>query len=437
MLQRFRNFIVQNDLVDSKDRLLLAVSGGLDSMVMLALFREAGYTIGVAHCNFRLRGKESDGDEAFVQQYCKNSGIDFYSQGFDTNNYAGEKKLSIQMAARELRYAWFEMLMEREKYHWLATAHHLSDNLETVLLRWTSGASLDQLTGIPLKNDKVVRPLLFAKREELAAYAAARKISWREDSSNATDDYQRNFIRHQVIPKLKEINPSLEDTFGSSLEKIKGAYELMQRGIGQLKDSVTKMEGDRFMIDRNLLMMLQHPAYVCYEWLRPYNFEWERCVQLVQATQSGKQFLSATHQAVVDREFIIVSSKQVWTSEILLEEGQDKATLGPWVLKLKPASGKKVQANLDRGTFDLAKIKFPILWRRWKSGDSFFPLGMGHRKKISDFLIDEKVSLAEKNDVTVVESGGEVVWIVGRRVDDRFKVTAQTKSVLEMQVSHI
>jgi tRNA(Ile)-lysidine synthase len=437
MLQHFKNFISRNDLVDTTDRILLAVSGGLDSMVMLHLFREAGYTIGVAHCNFRLRGKESDGDEEFVKHYCKKSGIDFYSQSFDTKNYAGEKGLSIQMAARELRYPWFEMLMEREKYHWLATAHHLNDNLETVLLRWVNGGGLDHLTGIPLKNEKIVRPLLFATRDEILTYAKAKKISWREDSSNATDDYHRNFIRHQVIPKLKEINPSLESTFSSSIEKVKGAYELMQRGIGQLKDSITKVEGGRFFIDRNLLMMLQHPAFVCYEWLKPFDFEWDRCVQLVQATQSGKQFFSATHQAVIDREFIIVSPTQVWSSEVLIEEGQDKVTLGPWVLKVKTVSGRKINSGADCGTFDLTKVKFPVLWRRWKNGDSFLPLGLGHRKKVSDFLIDEKVSVAEKNDVTVVESGGEVLWIVGRRVDDRFKVTAQTKSVLEMQVSHI
>ncbi len=439
MLQHLRNFISQHDLVDPRDRILLAVSGGLDSMVMLDLFREAGYHIGVAHCNFHLRFEESDGDEAFVAHYCKRSGIDFFTHDFDTKNYAEETGLSIQMAARELRYTWFEKLIEKEKFHWIATAHHLNDNLETVLFRWINGASLDLLTGIPLKNGKVIRPLLFAKRDEILTYAIEKKISWREDNSNATDDYKRNFVRHQIIPKLKEVNPSLENTFSDSLEKVKGAYELMQRGIGQLKDSVTRMEGERFLIDKNLLMMLQHPAYVCYEWLRSFGFEWDRCLQLVTAVQgqSGKQFFSATHQAVIDREYIIVSPRQEWTAEILIEDGQDKAMLGPWILKLRSASGKKIQPGVDCGSFDHSKVKFPVLWRKWRSGDSFFPLGMGHRKKVSDFLIDEKVSLDKKNDVTVVESGGEVVWVVGHRVDDRFKVTAQTKSVLEMQVKHI
>ncbi|CAN5326904.1 hypothetical protein BH10BAC4_BH10BAC4_10470 [soil metagenome] len=290
-----------------------------------------------------------------------------------------------------------------------------------------------------MKNDRVIRPMLFAKRDEIEAYAQNKKLAWREDSSNATDDYQRNFIRHQIVPRLKEINPSLEDTFSNSVEKLQGAYELMQRGLGQLKDSATRMEGDRLLIDKSLLMLLQHPVYVCYELLRPLGFEWDRCVQLVGSiqSQSGKQFLSTTYQAVIDREYIIVSPLRETLTEVLIEDGQDKVGLGPWVLKLKPAAGRNIKTGDDRGSFDLAKIKFPIHWRRWRSGDSFVPLGLRGRKKLSDFLIDEKISVSEKNDVTVLESGGEILWVVGHRIDDRFKVTVQTKSVLEMQVLHI
>lgn len=439
MLNRFKDFIARHELFDSQDRILLAVSGGLDSMVMLDIFREANASLGVAHCNFQLRAGESDQDEAFVKQYCHRLRIDFFSQRFETNNYAEKTGLSIQMAARELRYEWFNEILIKENYHWLATAHHLNDNLETVLLRWTRGTSLELLTGIPLKNGKVIRPLLFATREEILSYATSRKINWREDTSNESDDYQRNFIRHQIVPRLKEVNPSLEATFSNSLEKIKGSHELMQRGLEQLKDNITRMEDQNFLIDKSLLALLKNPVFICYEWLRPYGFVWDRCVQLVDSleSQSGKKFLSSTHEAIVDREYIIVSPLRELMNEILIEEGQDKAGLGPWQLTIKESRGNNISNSQDTASLDRSKVKFPLLWRKWRSGDFFYPLGLGQRKKVSDLLIDEKVPVSNKNLVTVIESAGEVIWVVAHRVDDRYKVTAKTKSVLEVHVSLI
>ena len=323
------------------------------------------------------------------------------------------------------------------KYYWLATAHHLNDNIETVLMRWIHGGGIDQLAGIPLKNGKVIRPLLFATREEIQQYATDSRIAWREDSSNATHDYQRNFIRHKIIPVLREINPSLEETFRNSLEKISGACELMHRGLEQMKDSITRTEGPHFFIDKNLLMLLHHPSFVCYEWLRPFGFEWDRCVQLVESIQgqAGKQFFSTTHVAVLDRESIIVSPRQEELDSIFIEEGQDRVALGPWKLVIHRRVGKTYSGQEDLATVDASAIRFPLLWRKWRSGDAFIPLGMGQSKKISDFLIDEKVPLHEKSIVTVVESGGVIVWVVGHRVDDRFKVTSRTESVLDIKVS--
>lgn len=437
MLRKFKDFVARHDLFDPRDRVLLAVSGGLDSMVMTDLFRQAGFQIGVAHGNFGLRGVESDGDEAFVSQYCSHCGAPFYSKSFKIKNYAEETGLSIQMAAREVRYAWFSSLMEMEKFHWLATAHHLNDNIETILMRWIHGGGIEQLAGIPLKNEKIIRPLLFATREDIRAYADANKISWREDSSNAKADYQRNFVRHNIVPVMKEINPALEETFGNSLEKITGGYEMMQRGLEQLKDSISRTEGQNFLIDKNLLMLLHHPSFVCYEWLRPFGFEWDRCVQLVEGIegQAGKQFLSGTHQAVIDREYIIVSPRQESFDAILIEEGQDKVALGPWKLVLSTREGNRFLDEAGVASIDVAKVRFPLLWRKWQTGDSFVPLGMKQHKKLSDFLIDEKVPLHEKGVVTVLESGGEIVWVVGRRMDDRFKVTAGTKAVFDIRAS--
>ncbi|MBY0435190.1 MAG: tRNA lysidine(34) synthetase TilS, partial [Cyclobacteriaceae bacterium] len=408
-------------------------SGGLDSMVMAHLFKEAGYSVGIAHCNFQLRGSESDEDELFVKNHCAVANIPFFSKRFDTNNYAEANQLSTQMAARELRYAWFSEILESKKYHWLATAHHLNDNLETVMLAWTKGTDLHHLTGIPVQNEKVIRPLLFATRDEIVQYAHGNNVSWREDSSNASSDYQRNFIRHEVVPKLKQINPSLEETFSTSLEKLKGASEQMQRGLGQLRDSIVQTEGRNLIIDKNLLLLLKHPAFFCFELLHPLGFEWQRCVQMVEAIhgQPGKKFLSSSHEAVVDRDHILVVPRGAeWNDEVLIEEGQDQAAIGPWQLSISRLTGKTISEESNVATLDLAKLKFPLLWRKWRPGDSFVPLGSRHHKKISDLLVDEKVPMTDKAHVTLLLSGREVAWVVGHRVAEPFKVSGSTKAVL-------
>ncbi len=439
MLERFRSFVAGHALFEPKDRVLLAVSGGVDSMVMVHLFIDAGFEFGVAHCNFQLRGKDSEHDQAFVADYCHKRGIPFFTENFSPKNYAEESGMSLQMAARELRYAWFTKVLERENYHWLATAHHLNDNIETVMFRWVNGGGLDQLTGIPLKNERVIRPLLFATRSEIDKYALDYKIKWREDSSNASDDYSRNFIRHEVIPKLKEINPSLEKTFTDSIQKLKGAHELMVRALEQLKDSITKTEGNQFFIDINLLLLLKNPGFICYEWLRPMGFDWDRCDQLVSSLpgQPGRKFLSATHEAVIDREYIVISPVGEWSGEVFVEEGQDKAALGPWTISIRKLSQARVIGDRRYACLDISKLRFPLLWRKWKPGDSFFPLGMKHKKKVSDLLIDDKISVADKAHVTVLESQGEIVWVAGHRIDDRYKITDQTKSVLEVILNRI
>ncbi|MBL7851521.1 MAG: tRNA lysidine(34) synthetase TilS [Cyclobacteriaceae bacterium] len=438
MLEAFQQYIREHDLLGETDRVLLAVSGGLDSMVMLHLFRAAGYTVGVAHGNFGLRGGESEGDEAFVESYCRKHALPFYSKRFDTKNYAESHKLSVQMAARELRYAWFNDLLLEGHYHWLATAHHLNDNVETVLLRWSHGSGLDQLTGIPRKNDRIIRPLLFASREEIAAFARSAGIAWREDTSNLATNYQRNFMRHEVIPKLKEINPSLEATFSLSLEKLEGAYELMRRGLEQLRDSMTRWEGKNLVVDKPLLLLLQNPGYILYAWLREYGFEYERCKQMAAAAadgQTGTRFLSVSHMAVLDRETILIAPRdREEYHDVLVEDWQDKAALGPWVMHFRQLKGSEISKDPGLATVDYSKVRFPLLWRKWKPGDSFVPLGMKGSKKVSDFLIDEQVSLADKGRVTVLLSGEDIVWVAGHRIADRFKVTPQTRTVLAMRL---
>ena len=263
MLEQFLNHIEQNDLCDKSDAILLAVSGGVDSMAMLYLFREAGFRIGVAHCNFQLRGKESEADEEFVREVCKELDVPFFSRRFETEAYAWENTLSIQMAARELRYAWFEELLIKNKYRCLATGHHFDDSMETILLNLTRGSATDGLAGIPIKNGNVIRPLLFASRKQIEKYAAMKGLVWREDLSNMTDDYQRNFIRHQVVPKLKELNPSLELTWQSGIEKIHGDLALLHHAFADWKKQFITESVERITIQKNAFVSFPRGALCC------------------------------------------------------------------------------------------------------------------------------------------------------------------------------
>ncbi len=418
----------------------MAVSGGMDSMVMLHLFREAGFSIAVAHCNFQLRGNESDEDENFVAAKCKKWSIPFHSIRFDTNNYATQHRLSIQMAARELRYDWFNALIKQHSLDWIATAHHLTDSVETVLLNLTKGTSLDGLLGIAKKNGRVIRPLLFATQSELQSYAATVGIAWREDESNQTDDYQRNFIRHRVTPTLKEINPALTETTEKTIEKLTGSAHIVAHTIANWKKLFCTLDGGKILLAKtgfdHSLGLLYNTALL-WEVVKEFGFHFDQCKSIVVAIngQPGKLFFSTGHQLVIDRKHLIVSKKKSDLEDVVIEIDQTEATMGNNILSLA-SSAHFVQFDQSPriALLDKDLLKFPLTWRRWKAGDSFFPLGMTNRKKVSDFLIDQKVSMADKNSVTVLESAGEIVWVAAHRIDNRYKVTEQTKSILIVEI---
>jgi len=437
MLNRFIKYIEQDNLFNSKDKILLAVSGGVDSMVMLYLFHVAGFKIGVAHANFNLRGVESIDDEMFVRDVCRNYNINFYSKSFDAVAKTKSEGISIQMVARELRYAWFYELLEKEKYQYVATAHHINDNIETVLMNWAKGGGFDQLSGIQLKNNVVIRPLLYFTRFEIQNYAIKKNIKWREDSSNDLVSYQRNFVRHKIVPPLKEINPNLEKAFMVSVEKMKGSTELMKVGLQKIKNEITVSKGTQLFIDKKLLLLQPNAVFVCFELLRSFGFGWDNCQQLVSALggQSGKRFFSKTHQSVIDRKHIIVSPLTEFSKEVFIEEGQNKAIMGSQILKFSTVKTLNYSGDANEAFLDFDKIKFPLCWRKWQFGDYFFPLGMSHKKKISDFLIDKKLSLINKDSITVLMSNQKIVWVVGLRVDDNYKITSKTKRVLSVKVS--
>ena len=419
----------------------MAVSGGMDSMVMLHLFHQAGFSIAVAHCNFQLRGEESDEDEIFVAAKCKKWGIPFHSIRFDTNNYAIQHGLSVQMAARELRYSWFQQVKEKENADWIATAHHLSDSVETVLLNLSRGTSLDGLLGIAEKNGFVIRPLLFATHNEITNYAAETGVVWREDRSNETDDYKRNFIRHQIIPKLKQVNPAFKQSIAKTVERLSGDGAILTQAIEVWKKQFQRNENDKVILAKNGFEPSLDDSYnsaLLWRLLRGFGFHFDQSKKIVQALngQSGKQFLSTSHQLVVDREYLILVPLSSELAEVTIEEGQVDAYMGNRQLTfLSTTIGGSINKEEAAIMLDIDSLRFPLTWRKWKAGDFFFPLGMTGRKKISDFLVDQKVSLVDKGAVSVLESAGEIAWVVGYRIDDRFKVKPTTEHVLRIALT--
>ncbi|HRJ28142.1 MAG TPA: tRNA lysidine(34) synthetase TilS [Cyclobacteriaceae bacterium] len=437
VLEQFLNHIEKHKLFEKESKVLLAVSGGLDSMVMMQLFGEAGIPIGVAHCNFQLRGNESDEDEQFVRSYCEKFNLPFFLRRFETQKYAQENGISIQMAARELRYAWFDELMELEFFDRVATAHHINDSIETILLNWVNGSSLDGLTGIPVMNGKIVRPLLFATRSELELYAQESEINWRTDTSNNTTDYQRNFIRHKITPLLRELNPSLERTIQRGIDKLTAEKEFLDHFFKKWKNDFVTHFPDKMIIQKKAFNHFHHGgASLLYRLINHLGFNYDVCVSIVDALngQSGKKFIGAAHDLIIDRDELIIFPKVDFWKKVDVEEGQHQVLLGSWNMEIAEGDDL-ITSDKFRAVVDAGKIKFPLTWRPWQPGDVFYPLGMDHRKKVSDLLIDEKVSVADKSRVTVLESDGQIIWVVGHRLDNRYKVSPETRKVIRFLVT--
>jgi tRNA(Ile)-lysidine synthase len=437
VLKRFLEFIDTHRMCNRDGKIILAVSGGIDSIVMLDLFVKAGFKIVVAHMNFQLRATESDGDESFVRDRCERLGVPFHGRVVETNNYAMQHKVSIQMAARQLRYEWFDELIGSGHGDVLATAHHLNDNIETILLTLIRGGGPESLTGIPLVNGHVIRPLMFATRHEIEAYAAVEKLVWREDQSNQSPDYQRNFVRHKVLPLMREINPSLEDAWQRSIDKAYGHQEMLNIAVGEWKRQNTNEAGGRMLFSKEALSRMQYPMALLLMMLEPYGFNYGQCRDILDAlhSQPGATFLTSSHQLVVDREQLILALLPVRLHSVNIAKGDDTSAMGPFRLTIGERSGNAIETDPATAVLDKDKVSFPLQWRTWKEGDYFFPLGMKGKKKVSDFLIDLKLSLPEKEAVTVIESANEIVWLPGLRIDDRFKVSDRTKTSLVLRLA--
>lgn len=437
MLKQFLSHLSENKLALADDKILLAVSGGLDSMVMLDLFVKAGFSCEVAHVNFQLRGEESKYDESFVKKRCETYGVPCHVLHADTKTLAATKGISIQMAARELRYEWFQALLEKRNLQHIATAHHLNDSIETTLFNWINGASLAGLVGIAVRNGSVIRPLLFATRVMIEQYANDNDLVWTEDSSNSTDDYTRNFIRHQIIPKLREINPSLEETVARGKRKLAEELALIDVTFEKWKEKFVERLPHGLSIRKIAFDGIGHGAMMLYRLLGEYGFNFDVCEEIVRAlaSQSGTKFLSASYCLVVDRDTLMLAPQQKHRSEISIQEDQSEARIDDWRMTIKKGDLSLPSTSPLTAVLDKSKLQFPLVWRTWQPGDFFCPLGMEHRKKLSDFLVDAKVPLPEKERVTVLESQGEIVWVVGYRIDNRFKLTPETLETLAFTVT--
>lgn len=435
MLEAFREHIRKKDWGTAHQRLLVAVSGGLDSMVLLHLLQQAGCPMGVGHVNFQLRGAAADEDERFVRETCEQRKIPFHSTRVDTNNYAIHQGVSVQVAARELRYQWLVEVARREGYTHIVTAHQANDNLETVLLNWIHGKGWDGWLGIPEQNELIIRPLLPFSREQLLTYAASEGITWREDESNLRDDYQRNAVRHHVVPELLKINPSLMDTFQRGLAKTKALPFLIKAGLAAAGQEGIAVVGSEMRIGKRWLTGQPEPVSVLYELMRGHGFTLSQVQQLTDARDHvGARFLTHTHVAVVDRGAILVGPLSDSPGEALIDQGETVARLGSQQLHffVEPPA---VDADAATACLDLDCLSFPLTWRGWREGDVLQPIGMTGTRKVSDMLIDAKVPRSHKPEVTVLESGGRVVWLVGHRLAEWARITPNTRQMLRVQWS--
>lgn len=433
-LKKFTGFIEQNGLFDRESTILAAVSGGMDSVLMVHLLKAAGYPFAIAHCNFQLRGNEARADQAFCEALANQNNIPFHTINFHTQQYAADHKISIQMAARELRYNWFEELRQQNKYTAIALAHHQNDAIETILLNLVRGTGIAGLHGILPKNGALVRPLLFLTRDEIERLINDNSFAYVEDSSNASTKYARNKLRHEVIPKLRELNPALENTFQHNLERFKDLETLLELRAAELKAELLTKTGDEVHILTAAVKSLNPQRLLLFKLLQPYGFN-ETIIDDVIASldkHSGRVFKSAMFKLILDRDKLIITPSDTSAHQIVnISENDRVINYNGYKLNILPDEAPIIiKDNPMRVSVDAAKLTYPLTVRSWQQSDSFYPLGMKTRKKLSDFFIGLKIPVHQKTQIPLLINGNnEIIWIGGYRPDDRYKVTENTKKV--------
>ncbi|HEX9979065.1 MAG TPA: tRNA lysidine(34) synthetase TilS [Flavobacterium sp.] len=419
----------------SGKKLLLAISGGIDSMVMLNLFHDSGFDIAAAHCNFKLRGDESDADQDFVAANCENNNIAFFTTNFDTKAFVSDYKLSVQVAARQLRYSWFGELLENEHYDYLLTAHHADDNLETFLINLSRGTGLEGLTGIPQQNGNVIRPLLIFSRSEIEEFASKHHIPWREDSSNASDKYLRNKIRHNIVPELKALNADFLQTFNQTLLHLKQAESMVDDASALVYRQVVIEKEEKLIFKiYDLKRLPDYRAYL-YHWLKDFGFTaWQDIYDLVDA-QSGKFVFSANFRLLKDREILILEPLKDDEISVYEVASDVNGISEPLRLIFATVTSSEIKNTSETIFVDRQKLAFPLKIRKREEGDWIYPAGMEGKKKLSKFFKDEKYSLPQKENQWLLCSGGNIVWVIGKRADRRFLADESTTDILKITLS--
>ncbi len=439
MISRFKAFIDQKSLCNEQQRVMLALSGGVDSVVMTDLFCMSGYSCMVLHCNFGLRGAESDGDESFVRSLAANYELPVFVKKFETSAYAEDKGISIQMAARELRYQWFSEMAVHQHVEVIATAHNLNDSVETLLLNMSRGTGIRGLTGIPVRNGRYVRPLLFATRTEILDYSRLHHLRYREDSSNSSIKYQRNKVRHELIPLFEEINPGFIRTMGENIKRFEDSHVIYRERVEQEKERLFSEKGTHVEVDLEGLRDLQPLGSWLYELFNEYGFSMDQCLNIekILNSPSGKQFISPTYRLFKDREkLLLFETKDAAFERYYIDSPGNTATL-PFAMDIEVLPREEINTFPDDpniALIDFDRLSFPLMLRKWQHGDYFFPLGMDQMKKVSDFFIDNKIPVPVKKNTWILTSGSKIVWIVGQRIDHRFRITESTRQVLKLHL---
>jgi tRNA(Ile)-lysidine synthase len=406
---------------------------------MFHLFRQLEFPIGIAHCNFQLRGDESEEDEIFVRNLANEYDIPFFSKRFETKEIAEDEGISIQMAARDLRYDWFEEIRNKYGYNYIAIAHNKDDVIETFLINLTRGSGIKGFTGIKSKSGNIIRPLLFASRNEIEEYLNENKFVYREDSSNRAVKYNRNLIRHEIIPLFEKINPRFRETIIENISRLKDAETIYIDNIHKTRESVVREENQRILLNLEKLKQLYPISNFLYEILKPFGFSSSQVTDIIESLDgiSGKQFSSLTHRLIKDRTDLIIEEISSINEKYYYIDVDTERFVSPVKLNIsKFELNKEFEIIKDSqiGLFDLDKIEFPIILRKWEKGDYFMPLGMKNLKKVSDFFIDNKLSIPDKENTWILESGNKIIWIIAYRIDERFKVTNITKNILKIDL---
>jgi len=427
MIDNVKSIIFENSLFSKNDKLILAISGGADSVCLMHILLSLGYKLELAHCNFNLRGVESNEDEDFVKKLSNIYKLKLHIQSFDTEKYSIQNSLSVQMAARELRYKWFKKLKIKHDAKYIILAHHNDDDIETYFINLLRGTGIKGLLGIPIKKDYFIRPLINFSRSDIERYISINKLEYRDDSSNNSLKYLRNKIRHKLLPLLYEINPNLKKTLLNEKKFLKDTFTIYHQQIESLRKKIFIYRNDVIEIDKKELLKLTPINHYLFEFLSPYGiFDFDKINKALRS-QSGKQFFSETHQLLIDRNFLFIKQKEILHDKEILIPVETIEINSPINLSFSFTKKNKYNANSNYAYIDFDKLDFPLTLRKWKKGDKFIPLGMQKFQKLSDFFIDNKFSIYDKNNQWLLCSSKNIVWIVGHRIDDRYKLRSKTK----------